>query len=64
MFLALLFKVDDHSNANNWERSYILRDIVSKLRYPIMSTIYSDIVPILGKGLPNMSKYMSFSNQL
>ena len=63
IIIAMLFKIDQHINANLWERPYILKDMVTKLGYPILVHFTHNNVPILGRTLPNVLNISLFQTK-
>ena len=62
IIIAMLFKIDQHINANLWERPYILREMVTKLGYPTLGHFTYNNIPILGRTLPkvlNISRFLT-----
>ena len=55
---------DQDINANLWERPYILRDMVTKLGYPILVHFTHNNVPILGRTLPKVLNISLFQTKL
>ena len=64
IIIAMLFKIDQHINANLWERPYILREMVTKLGYPTLGHFTHNNVPILGRTLPKVLHISLFQTKL